>query len=128
MGVTYTYDPVRNRLHTVCAGDVGLVDVVNHFHLLSLDRRVRHGADVLLDFSALTSAPEDEQIPTLKESLTRTAAHRPFGRCAAVAAGPPGLHVANRFTLETAAQFSATKVFAELAAATAWLDDGKAPL
>jgi hypothetical protein len=128
VSVTYTYERARNRLTTVCTGDVGFVDVVNHFHVLSLDASIQAGVDVLLDFATITSAPEEEQLETLKESLRRTAAQRPFGRCAVVAAGPPGLDVATQFIRDSATQFTATRVFPSRAAATAWLDARKAPL
>lgn len=128
MGINYTYERARNRLTTVCEGEVGFVDVVNHFHVLSLDRSVQLGVDVLLDLTTLTSAPEDAQLDTLKESLRRNATQRPFGRCAVIAAGFPGLDVAEQFIRDTATHFTAARVFPNRAAATAWLDDVRATL
>ena len=122
MGITYSYDPAKNRLQTVCAGAVGLVDVVNHFHLLSLDTFVRPCADVLLDLQTMTTIPEPAQVPTLNEAIARLAARRPFGHCAVLVAGTASYEVGRIFISQTAARFVDARLFTEPVAAAEWLD------
>lgn len=122
MSVTYTYQETRNRLNTACAGDVRLVDVVNHFHFLSLDPGIRAGVDVLLDLTELTSSPDPEHYDTLLETMRRVTARRPFGRCAVVATRDSTDAVARGFVDAAGQHFSQTHVFRDRSAATAWLD------
>jgi len=122
MGITYSYDPAKNRLQTVCAGEVRLVDVVNHFHLLSLDTLVRPSADVLLDLRTITTIPEPEQVPTLTEAIARLAARRPFGRCAVLVDGAAPFEAGHIFMSQTGAQFVDARLFTEPVAAVDWLD------
>lgn len=122
MSVTYLYDAARNRIETVCDGDVRLVDVVNHFHVLALDPAIRPRADVRLDLRTLTSAPEEDHYPMLEETITRAIARRPFGKCAVLAGCPHTRGVANVFGAFAGVHFDAVQTFAEVESANAWLD------
>jgi len=122
MTVTYTYSPATRRIETLCEGDVTLVEVLNHFHLLSLDRTITPGADVLLDLRSLTSVPEAVQLEAAAGQLQRVSAQRPFGRCAVVADDARTQGVGKMFEAVAARHFSAYRVFASLVDARSWLD------
>ena len=122
MTVTYNYDPATRRIETLCEGDVTLVEVLNHFHLLSLDRTIAAGADVLLDLRSLSSMPEAVQIDAAVGQLKRVASQRQFGRCAVVADAARTQSVATMFGSAATGNFSAYRVFTSIVDARSWLD------
>jgi hypothetical protein len=121
MTVTYGYDPDRNRIETVCEGRVNVVEVMNHFHVLSLDRNIRVAADVLLDLSSMRSLPEDDHLATVTTQIERLTTRRPFGRCAVVAPHALAVESARMFERFAGNQFPAFGVFSTRAEAEAWL-------
>jgi len=122
MTITYTYSLPQRRIETLCEGDVTLVEVLNHFHLLSLDRTIAPGADVLLDLRQLTSVPETVQLEAAAGQLKRISSQRPFGRCAVVGDDARTQGVGKMFEAVAATHFSAYRVFASLVDAQSWLD------
>jgi hypothetical protein len=126
MSVTYCYDPDRNRIETTCAGDVQFVEVLNHFHLLDTDAKVRPAADVLLDLRTVTSMPGALELETMNEALVRIASRRPMRRCAVLVCDEASRDIATRFSTMAAPQFTAVRVFADRAEGTAWLDSATA--
>jgi hypothetical protein len=122
MTVTYNFDPATRRIETLCEGDVTLVEVLNHFHLLSLDRTVAAGADVLLDIRSLTSVPEPVELDATVGQLKRVASQLQFGRCAVVADAARTQGVAKMFATAAAEYFRAFRVFASIVDARSWLD------
>jgi hypothetical protein len=122
MPITYAYDAARNRVETECEGEVRLVDVVNHFHVLNIDRTVAAHADVLLDITRMVSNPESIQVKTAVDQLERIARQRPFGRCAIVAEGERTRATAGMFQALAAEHFVACRIFADRLEAANWLD------
>jgi len=122
MTITYTYQPRKRRIETLCEGEVTLVEVLNHFHLLSLDRTIAPGADVLLDIRTLTSVPEAVQLEAATGQLKRVTSARPLGRCAVVADDALSQGVGRMWESFASTHFSALRVFASIVDAESWLD------
>jgi hypothetical protein len=121
MTVTYAYDPERNRIETVCEGRVTVVEVMNHFHILALDRDIRASADVLLDLGSMNSSPEDEHLAAVMTQIERLTTRRPFGRCAVVAPHALAAESARMFERSAGRHFDAYRIFSTHAEAEAWL-------
>lgn len=121
MTVSYRYNVACKRIETRCEGEVTVVEVMNHFHLLSLDAEIAAAADVLLDFTAMVSVPEDAHLATIADQIQRLTSQRPFGRCALVAPQDRGLEAARLFEQFAGSQFTGFRIFFSRGDAVAWL-------
>jgi hypothetical protein len=122
MPIRYTYEAQRNRVETTCEGEVRVVDVVNHLHLLGLDPKIESHADVLLALSDLDALPEMLQVRTASDAIGRLSKQRPFGRCAIVVGDEAASHVARMFETVASSHFSEFRIFPSRNDASAWLD------
>src|SRR5262245_9468648 len=121
MSITYTIDLDRNRIQTACSGDVGLMDVMEHFATLERDTDFRDGLDVLLDLTDLTSLPNSDQVMSAAVRAAGSARTITWGACAIAAPRDAQFGIARAFESFAADHFRITRVFRDKEQAEEWL-------
>lgn len=122
MPVTYRIDVERRRIVTQCADPTTLAEVLAHFDELELDANCPAGADVLLDLSSTTSAPNIGQMRSAAERTAEAARKVRFGSIAIVVGSDLLFGMARVFEAFTEPHFSRTGVFRSREAAEVWLE------
>ncbi|HEY1252302.1 MAG TPA: hypothetical protein VGH97_14050 [Thermoanaerobaculia bacterium] len=120
--MTYRIDPERRRIVTRCTGETTLPEVLAHFDELERDARVPAGADVLLDFTRITSIPNVGQIQSAAHRAGNAAKKVRFGALAVVAQNEELFGIARLFEMFTQRVFTRSRVFADVQEAEAWLE------
>ncbi len=122
MPVTYRIDPELRRIVTHCSGNATLAEVLAHFDELESDPDCPVGADVLVDLSAMTTAPNIGQMRSAAARAADAARKVRFGSIAIVVASEILFGMARVFEAFTEAHFARTGVFRSRDAAEAWLE------
>jgi hypothetical protein len=120
--VSYRIDPDLKRIFTECRGETTLRDVLSHFDELELDPGVPEDADVLLDFTSMTTLPNVGQIRSAAERAVQASRRVRFGSIAVVAPDEALFGMARVFETFTDRLFSRSAVFRTREAAERWLD------
>jgi hypothetical protein len=123
MSVTYTIDKPLGLIRTRCFGHVTLPEVIAHLRELEIDEECPTWLDVILDLSDTISLPSSEQLRAVTEKIGRLRDSVRFGACAIVVRTDAWFGTAQVFEVLAARNFSATKIFREVAAAETWLED-----
>jgi len=126
MPVTYRIDPELRRIVTHCTGNATLAEVLAHFDELESDGNCPVGADVLLDLTAMTSAPNVGQMRSAAARAADAARKVRFGSIAIVVGSEILFGMARVFEAFTEAHFARTSVFRNREAAEAWLEESNA--
>jgi hypothetical protein len=119
--VSYRIDPELNRIFTECHGATTLRDVISHFDELEVDPGVPDGADVLLDFTSMTTLPNVGQMRTAAERAVQASRRVRFGSIAVVAPDEALFGMARVFESFTERLFARSAVFRSREAAEKWL-------
>jgi hypothetical protein len=122
MPVTYRIDPDLRRIVTHCSGTTTLAEVLAHFDELESDGECPVGADVLLDLTDMTSAPNVGQMRSAAARAADAARKVRFGSIAIVVASEMLFGMARVFEAFTEAHFARTAVFRSRDAAEEWLE------
>ncbi len=120
--MTYRIDPERRRILTRCEGETTLREVLGHFDELEQDPKCPPGADVLLDFTRITSLPNVGQIRSAAERAGDAARKVRFGALAVVAQNEDLFGVARLFEMFAQRAFTRSRVFATTEDAETWLE------
>lgn len=126
MPIHYEIDRERGLIRTTCTGPVSLAEVLQHFYRLEAERDLPDPLDVLLDLSAVTSAPDGAQIQRVAAEIRRLLGKISWGSCAIAAPSNLVFGVSRILEVRAEESFVATQVFRELAAAEAWLASERA--
>jgi len=126
MPVTYRIDPELRRIVTICSGNTTLAEVLSHFDELESDANCPVGADVLLDLTGMTSAPNIGQMRSAAARAADAARKVRFGSIAIVVGSEILFGMARVFEAFTEAHFTRTGVFRSREAAEAWLNQSTA--
>jgi hypothetical protein len=121
MPINHEIDRERRLIRTTCTGPVGLDQVMQHFRALEAERDLPDPLDVLLDLSAIGSAPEADQIQRIADEIQRLLGKVRWGNCAIVATRDLVFGVSRILEVRAEESFTAIQVFREAAAAEAWL-------
>ena len=121
MPIHHEIDRERGLIRTTCTGLVGLDEVLRHFRSLEDEPHLPAPLDVLLDLSAVTSAPDSAQIQRVAAEIRRLLGKIRWGICAIVASSDLVFGVSRILEVRAEESFLATQVFRDLAAAEAWL-------
>jgi len=85
MPIEYEIDPVRNLLRTRCSGETTLEDVMKHFGELRADAALPKRINVLLDLTAIATAPERDQLRAIVSEIKQLGSSLRWGVMAIVA-------------------------------------------
>ena len=121
MPVTFTIDMRASLIRTICAGDVTLPEVDDHFTELSKVWPRGAKLDVLLDLSGCTSLPEIWQLRAVVSRIQMLGGRKRFGVCAIVATRELLYGLLRVFELLASHRFVAIRVFRNESAAMVWL-------
>ncbi len=121
MPITYRIDRERGRIHTTCAGNVTLPEVRAHFAALERDQDRPRNLSVLLDFSRMTSLPEQPQLEAAAQHVGQVE-EIVFEACAIVADRDDVVAMARTFEALARGHFAALRIFRRRRQAEEWLD------
>jgi hypothetical protein len=123
MPIRYDIDEERSLLRTRCVGGtMSLAEVVDHFKELRADPRLPKRVNVLLDLTALVSAPERDQLRSVVAEVKEIGASVRWGVLAVAARTDLIFGMSRIFAVFVDDLFSNTGVFRQLAEAERWID------
>lgn len=122
MPITYQIDVARGILRTRCVGVVTLPEVLAHFDRLRTERGLPPRVNVLLDLSALSTAPERDQLRAVVAEMKDLGSALRWGALAIVAQTDLLFGMSRILGVFVEDSFSNTGVFRQVADAESWLD------
>jgi hypothetical protein len=122
MPILYDIDETRSLIRTRCVGVTTLAEVVDHFKELRADPRLPKRPNVLLDLTALVSAPERDQLRSVVAEMKEVGASLHWGVLAVVARTDLLFGMSRILAVFVEDVFSNTGVFRQLAEAERWID------
>ncbi|HVN37495.1 MAG TPA: hypothetical protein VMW19_04890 [Myxococcota bacterium] len=122
MPIRYDIDEPRSLIRTHCMGTTTLAEVALHFRELRADPRLPKRVNVLLDLTALVSAPERDQLRSVVAEVKDVGASLHWGVCAVAAKTDLLFGMSRIFAVFVEDVFTNTGVFRQLAEAERWLD------
>jgi hypothetical protein len=126
MPVTYTIDASAKLIHTKCAGDVMLDEVIGHFRTLYDDPACPSQLDVLLDLAEMGKLPNGFQLQTVSYEIRRVRERVRFGFCAVIAPRAALFGMLRVFAVMAQDYFREIRVCRSAAEATEWLNASRA--
>jgi len=122
MPIRYDIEEARNLIRTRCVGVTTLAEVAEHFKELRADPRVPTRANVLLDLTALVSAPERDQLRSVVADMKDIGTSLRWGVLAVVARTDLLFGMSRILAVFVEDVFTNTGVFRQLAEAERWVD------
>ena len=122
MAVTYSIDPDRKLIHTICCGPLTLGEVVDHFRALSTDPLCVGDLDVLLDVDRAEKFPEVSELGSVVTEVAKVSHKVRFGLCAIIASNVTMFGMMRMFEVLAGRYFRAIRVFRKASQAQEWLD------
>ena len=122
MPVTYSIDPVRKLIHTICSGPMTLAEVVDHFRALTTDPMCAGDLDVLLDVDRSEGFPHVSELGSVVTEVAKISHKVRFGLCAIIAGNVTMFGMMRMFEVLAGRHFRAVRVFRKGPEAQAWLD------
>ena len=124
MPISYSTDPDFGFVHTKCAGEVTLQEVLGHFGVLGAYPTLPARVNVLLDMAEMESLPESRQLLTVVNEIRRLSSRVEWRACAIVATSDALFGMSRMFEVFAEQQFARTRVFRDLSMARNWLIQG----
>lgn len=121
MPVEYDLDANRRLIRTRCIGETTLREVLGHFAELRTIPSLPQPLDVRLDFTAMTSTPELDQIEIAAMSTASLTPMLKWGAMAIVVSDAPAYDVGRIYEALVSHYFRAVRVFRDTAEADRWL-------
>ena len=122
MPILYEIDQARGLIRTRCAGAVSLDEVLAHFKELRTEPGLPVRVNVLLDLSALASAPERDQLRAVVAEMKELGSDMRWGVLAIVAKTDLLFGMSRILGVFVEDSVSNTGVFRQPAEAERWLD------
>jgi hypothetical protein len=122
MPIRYDIDEVRGLIRTRCVGETTLAEVTKHFEELRADPRLPKRVSVLLDLTALATAPDRDQLRSVVAEVKEVGASLRWGALAIVARTDLLFGMSRILAVFVEEVFTKTGVFRQLAEAERWLD------
>ena len=122
MPIHYEIEPERSLIRTRCSGATTLGEVLEHFKTLRSDPRLPARVNVLLDLTALSSAPERDQLRAVVSEMKVVGAELHWGVFAVVARTDLLYGMSRILGVFVEDSFTATGVFRQPGEAERWLD------
>ena len=123
MPIRYDIDEERSLLRTRCVGGtMSLAEVVDHFKELRADPRLPKRVNVLLDLTALVSAPERDQLRSIVSEMKDVGASLRWGVLAVAARTDLLFGMSRILGVFVEDVFTNTGVFRQLSEAERWID------
>ena len=122
MPIEYEIDRSRNLLRTRCVGETTLDEVLKHFTDLRGDPTLPPQINVLLDLTALTSAPERDQLRAVVGEIKTLGSSLRWGVLAIVARTDLMFGMSRILGVFVEDAFTGTSVFRQVREAERWLD------
>jgi len=122
MPILYEIDQARGLIRTRCVGAVSLEEVLAHFKDLKTEPGLPERVNVLLDLSALSSAPERDQLRAVVAEMKELGSELRWGVLAIVAKTDLLFGMSRILGVFVEDSFSNTGVFRQPAEAERWLD------
>jgi len=120
--VTYSIDPVRKLIHTICSGPMTLAEVIDHFRTLSTDPMCVGDLDVLLDVDRAEGFPEVGELGSVVTEVAKVSQNVRLGLCAIIASNVTMFGMMRMFEVLSGRYFRASRVFRNTSDAQQWLD------
>jgi len=121
MPVTYSIDPQKKRIDTVCTDPLTFEEVLNHFDTLQQDPACTGRLDVLLTVSDVHRLPQTSQLSVVSAEVRAVREKVEFELCAVVAGRDAMFGMMRIFEVFAGQYFRELRVFREKAEAEAWL-------
>jgi hypothetical protein len=122
MPIVYEIDRTRGLIRTCCVGPVTLGEVMDHFNQLRSDARLPKRVNVLIDVTAMSSAPDRDELRAVVAEVKKTSVSLDWGVLAVVAQSDLLFGMHRIFAVFIEDNFTATGVFRTHAEAERWLD------
>jgi len=120
--VTYSIDPVRKLIHTICSGPLTLEEVVDHFRALTVDPTCVGDLDVLLDVDRAERFPDVSELGSVVTEVAKVSHKVRFGLCAIIASNVTMFGMMRMFEVLAGRYFRAVRVFRKAPQAEEWLN------
>lgn len=124
--MTYQFDPATNLVRVTGVGPVTLQEVMAYFAELERDPALPRNFDLLLDFSAVTTLPQQDELWAVVGEMKRIRDVRVFGACAILVANEALYGMMRMFEAFSEAFFRSVRTFRKEADAQAWLSSERA--
>lgn len=122
MPISYEIDRQRSLVCTRCIGATTLDEVLAHFKELRADPELPDRVNVLLDLTAISSAPEREQLRAVVAEMKDVGQTLRWGVIAVVARTDLMYGMSRILGVFIEDSFSNTGVFRQMGEAERWLD------
>ena len=122
MPISYEIDRTRGLIRTRCVGATALPEVLTHFKELRTEPDLPARMNVLLDLSALSTAPERDQLRAIVAEMKDLGPTLRWGALAIVAKTDLLFGMSRILGVFVEDSFSNTGVFRQVAEAERWLD------
>ena len=122
MPIRYDIEEARSLIRTRCTGVTTLAEVAAHFKELRADSRVPQHANVLLDLTALVSAPERDQLRSVVAEMKGVGGSLHWGVLAVAARTDLLFGMSRILAVFVEDVFTSTGVFRTLVEAERWID------
>jgi hypothetical protein len=124
MPVTYHIDAAAGLIATRCSGEITFEEVKDHFESVGSEPLLPARLDVLLDLSALNTAPDSTQLRDAIYAMERLNARVQWGHCAVVVSNDLMYGMFRMFEAYSDELFQSSRVFRDRKEAEAWFAGG----
>jgi hypothetical protein len=122
MPIEYEIDAARSLIRTRCVGATTLDEVLAHFEELRSDAALPERINVLLDLTALATAPERDQLRAIVSEIKSMSSSLRWGVLAIVARTDLVYGMSRILGVFVEDSFTGTNVFRQVREAERWLE------